>query len=143
MAANSATLSAPSASKALTIGLWVVQVLLALAFCAAGFTKVFTPFAELATPMPWTQAMPEALVRFIGLSELLGGIGLVLPSLTRIKPMLTPLAAAGLVLVMVLAAGFHASRGEWSGLPVNFTLGALAAFVAWGRSRKAPIAARV
>ena len=89
--------------------------------------------------MGWPGDLPPALVRFIGASELAGALGLVLPSATRIRPLLTPLAAMGLVIVMLLAALFHISRGEWLALPINAVLGGLAAFVAWGRLRKAPI----
>lgn len=89
-----------------------------------------------------TMGMPIALIRFIGAAEVAGGLGVLLPSALRIRPSLTPLAAWGLVVVMVLAAGFHMSRGEWSSVPTNVVLGALAAFVAWGRTRPAPIAPR-
>lgn len=81
-------------------------------------------------------------MRFIGASEFLGALGLLLPALNRIKPGLTPLAAAGLVLIMLLAATFHVARGELFALPINFALGGIAAFVAWGRYRKGPIRAR-
>jgi putative oxidoreductase len=133
--------SAP-ASKAWNVALWIAQILLAAAFGMAGVMKSTAPITELAEKMVWPGAMPAALVRFIGVSELLGAIGLILPAATRIRPMLTPLAAAGLVVVMLLAAAFHLSRGEAGALPINLTLGALAAFVAWGRFRKAPIRAR-
>ena len=83
--------------------------------------------------------VPLALVRFIGISELLGAVGLILPALTKIKPLLTPLAALGLLTIMILAMGFHVSRGEAGTLPFNIVLGGLAAFVAWGRTSKAPI----
>ena len=73
--------------------------------------------------------------------ELAGGLGLILPAATRIRPLLTPLAATGLLTIMVLAAGFHLSRGE-SGPLINFTFGAMAAFIAWGRFKKAPLQAR-
>ncbi|MFT3712139.1 MAG: DoxX family protein [Archangium sp.] len=129
-------------SKGLNIALWIVQVLLALAFGMAGLMKSTAPIEELAKQMVWPGAVPPALVRFIGVSELLGGIGLLLPSLTRIQPKLTALAAAGLVVVMILAAGFHVSRGEYGGLVPNFVMGGLAAFVAWGRFKKAPITPR-
>jgi hypothetical protein len=82
------------------------------------------------------------LVRFIGASELLGGLGLVLPAATRIKPALTPLAGAGLITVMVLAALFHLTRGEFGAIPGNVILGSLAAFVAWGRWAKVRIMPR-
>src|SRR3954465_13239120 len=91
----------------LHIALWVVQGLLALAFIAAGVLKSTTPLDQLALKMPWVSAVPGWLVRFIGISELAGGLGLVLPSVTRIKPALTALAATGLVAIMVLAAGTH------------------------------------
>lgn len=129
-------------NKFLHIGLWVVQVAIGLAFVMAGSMKTSTAYAELAAKMAWVSAVPEGLVRIIGVSELLGGLGLILPAATRIKPWLTPLAAAALVLVMALALGFHLSRNETSVIPVNVVLGGLAAFVAWGRSRKEIIPAR-
>lgn len=129
-------------SKALHIALWVAQVLLALAFGMAGVMKSFTPLAELATKLPWVASSPAALVRFIGVSELAAAIGLILPAATRIKPSLTPLAGAGLVVIMVLALAFHAVHSEFSAFPVNLVLGGLAAFVAWGRFKKAPIQSR-
>jgi putative oxidoreductase len=128
--------------KFLHRSLWAAQIALGLAFVMAGSMKTSTPLADLAQKMTWVSAVPEGLVRLIGISELLGGLGLIVPAATRIKPWLTPLAAAGLVLVMVLALGFHLSRGEVSLLPVNLVLGLLAAFVAWGRGRKIPIRAR-
>ena len=136
--------SAPpqSAPKAWNISLWVVQVLLAAMFGMAGFMKMTLPIADLAEKMVWPGVLPAELVRFIGLSEFAAAVGLILPAATRIKPVLTPLAAVGLVVVMVLAAIFHASRGEFGALPINFLYGAVAAFVAWGRFRKAPIPPR-
>ena len=136
--------SAPpqSAPKVWNISLWVVQIILAISFGMAGFMKSTQPIAELAEKMVWPGAVPPALVHFIGLSELAAGIGLILPAATRIKPVLTPLAAVGLVVIMVFAAIFHVTRGEFGSLPVNFVYGALAAFVAWGRFRKAPIPPR-
>jgi putative oxidoreductase len=135
---TTAALSPSNPNKALHYSLWAVQVLLGLAFLMAGQMKLFTAIPQLSTMLPWVASTPEALVRFIGLSELLGGLGLILPAATRIKPQLTALAAAGLVLVMVLASGFHVSRGELGALPVNFVLGGLAAFVAWGRFNSRP-----
>ena len=132
----------PTAGKFLHRSLWVVQIAIGLAFVMAGSMKTSTPYADLALKMSWVSAVPEGLVRIIGISELLGGLGLILPAATRIKPWLTPLAGAGLTLIMILATGFHLSRGEIALMPVNFVLGGLAAFVAWGRARKAPIAAR-
>lgn len=129
------------ASKALNAGLWVSQVMLAAAFGMAGAMKITTPIATLSQNMNWVADLP-LLVRFIGAAELAGALGMLLPSLTRIQPRLTALAGAGLTLVMVLASGFHVMRGEFGALPITFVLGGLAAFVAWGRYRSAPIASR-
>jgi uncharacterized membrane protein YphA (DoxX/SURF4 family) len=129
-------------SKALHIGLWVVQALLGVAFLGAGFTKLTQPLDQLATQMTFVTYTPAALVRFIGLAEVLGALGLVLPAATRILPFLTPLAATGLATIMVLAMGTHATHGELQVLPANLVLGGLAAFVAWGRFKKAPISPR-
>lgn len=133
---------APSASRGLHIGLWVAQIVLGVMFGMAGVTKSTQPIADLAQQLVWPGQVPEALVRFIGISELLGGVGLVLPAATRIKPVLTPLAALGLVTVMLLAALFHLVRAEFGGIAVNVVLGGVAAFIAWGRLRKAPIEPR-
>jgi uncharacterized membrane protein len=127
--------------KGWSIGLWTVQVLLAIAFGMAGAMKTFTPIEQLAQKLPWVTELPN-LVRFIGVSELAGALGLVLPAASRVRPVLTPIAALGLVVIMVLAAGFHIMRGEVQAVPINAVLGGLAALVAWGRLRKAPIAER-
>ncbi len=118
--------------------LWLVQGLLALAFLLAGLMKLTQPMDVLTASMGWPAALPAPLVRFIGLAELLGAIGLILPALTRIRPGLVPLAAAGLTLIMLLATLFHVSRGEGAMTPVNLVLGAMAAFVAYGRGRLLP-----
>jgi uncharacterized membrane protein YphA (DoxX/SURF4 family) len=129
-------------SKVMHISLWVVQILLAAMFLMAGANKLFQSITELSKMLPWATEVPEGLVRFIGISELLGGLGLLLPSILRIKPILTPIAAVGLSLIMVSASIFHISRGEMSVIGINFVLLALALFVVWGRMKKAPIQAR-
>lgn len=130
------------AGRGLRIALWTAQLVLAALFTLAGSMKLFAPAAELATKIPWTVDVPILLVRFIGAAEFLGALGLVLPSITGIRPRLTPLAAGGLATVMLLATIFHVARAEANVLPINFVLGSLAAFVTWGRLRKAPIAPR-
>lgn len=92
--------------------LWVVQVVLALAFLAAGASKALA-YGRARKGMAWVSAVPEWLVRTIGTLEILGAIGLILPALTGILPWLTPLAAAGLGTVIVLGTLFHATRREW------------------------------
>ena len=122
--------------------LWILQVFLAVAFLAAGAMKLTQPLATLAVSLPWTADVPGALVRFIGVAEVLGGLGLVLPAATRILPRLTPIAAAALAIDMVLATLFHLVRGEAMIAPITLLLVALLAFVAWGRTTRAPIAPR-
>jgi len=122
--------------------LWVLQVLLGLAFLAAGGMKLIQPYAELAQQMAWVSDVPEVLVRFIGVAEVLGGLGLILPAATRVLPWLTTVAAAGLALDMLLATLFHLVRGEVGLVVVPLLLGLLAALVAYGRWRVAPILAR-
>jgi len=124
------------------IALWIVQILLAFAFGAAGAFKAFTPHAQLAEAMPWVLDAPVWLPTFIGVAEIAGALGLILPAATRIKPQLTPLAAIGLVIVMVLAMGFHLSRGEFAMVPPNVVLALLAGFVAYGRMTLAPVEPR-
>lgn len=125
-------------SKRLHIALWVAQGLLAAAFIMAGFMKITAPIDELAANgMSFVTSFSEGMVRFIGISEVLGGIGLILPALLRIKPILTPIAAIGLATVMVLAAVYHITHNE-PPIP-NIILFALASFIAWGRIKKVPI----
>jgi putative oxidoreductase len=130
-----------ASGKGLHIVLWVTQVVLALMFTMAGFMKSTQPIDELGKKMTWVLDLPS-LTRFIGIAEVAGALGLILPAATRIMPKLTPLAALGLTVVMVLATIFHISRGEFQALPLPLVLGGLAAFVAWGRFSKAPIAPR-
>jgi uncharacterized membrane protein YphA (DoxX/SURF4 family) len=128
--------------RALHYGLWFAQVLLAVVFAATGFMKLTISPADLMQKMPAGLTLPVALIRFIGVAEVAGVIGLILPSATRILPVLTPVAAGALALVMALAAILHASRGELTSLAVVLVLGAIAVFVSWGRTTRAPIPAR-
>ncbi len=122
----------------MNIALWIVQVMLGAMFIFAGVTKAFR-YGHAHATLPWVKDVPRGMTTFIGISELLGGLGLVLPAITRILPWLTPLAAAALALVMLLAAGFHTSRKEWSGIAFNTVLLVLAVFVAYGRFFVAPL----
>lgn len=120
----------------MTYVLWTLQVLLALLFIWAGGMKLVLPLEKLAGPFP----MPGLFLRFLGVVELLGGIGLVLPSVLRIKPGLTPLAAAGLVVIMLGATGLGIAAGDVAMALIPLVVGLLAAFVGYGRWKLAPIA---
>lgn len=135
-------LTQPTAGKPLRIGLWTVQLMAASIFIAAGLAKLTTPLPELAKTIPWTADFSLVFVRGIGLVDLLGGLGLVLPSVTRILPRLTVLAALGCVVLQVMAMAFHVSRGELDVLPLNVVLLGASAFVLWGRGKRLPIAPR-
>jgi uncharacterized membrane protein YphA (DoxX/SURF4 family) len=129
-------------SKGLNISLWIAQGLLALTFAGTGVWKLTTPIPELAEKMPWMGQESPRLLYATAVFDLLGGIGIFLPSFTRIKPGLTVLAAVGCAALMGSAIVFHFSRGEALNTPFNFLLVALSLFVAWGRWSKAAIPPR-
>lgn len=121
--------------------LWIVQILLALAFVLAGVMKVTQPIPKLETRMAWVNSInPRSLVRVIGVLEFLGGIGIILPAVTGVLPQLTPLAAGGLVLAMIGAIVLHVIRRDGFAhyLP-SIVLGLLAAFVLYGRLVAVPL----
>jgi hypothetical protein len=119
----------------MTYALWVVQILLAALFLFAGGMKLVLPLEKLAGPV----AVPGLFMRFIGVVEVLGAVGLILPAALRIRPGLTPLAALGLVVVMIGAVVITLIGGEPFAAVISAVVGLLAAFVAYGRWRLAPI----
>jgi DoxX-like family len=129
---------------AMKIALWSLQALSGVFFSITGFGKIlcYKPalWHEALAQVPWFAAVPRELFIFIGVCEFLGGVGLILPAITGIKPKLTPIAAIGLTLIMILAAAFHLVRGEVGFLPTNVVLGGVAAFIAYGRWAARPIA---
>jgi len=127
------------ASKAIHVSLWIAQSLLAVLFFATGIIKSLAPIEKIAEVLPWVANAPEAFVRFIGVSEVLGALGLILPAALRVRPYLTALAAAGLAIVMVLAAAFHLLQGEVSHIIAPVVIFLMAGFIFWGRTKKAPI----
>jgi uncharacterized membrane protein YphA (DoxX/SURF4 family) len=124
--------------KAMNVILWIFQALLAAAFLAAGGMKVSRPIEQLATSMHWVKSVSPGLVRALGAAEALGAIGVILPEVTHMLTWLTPLAAAGLAVVMVGATVFHLNRREASVVPMNLLLLILALVVAYGRVAVVP-----
>ncbi|QYC42043.1 hypothetical protein Nocox_22195 [Nonomuraea coxensis DSM 45129] len=124
--------------------LWSLQALSGFFFVGSGFGKVLlydeVLYAAAPQAVAWYAAVSQPLIVFIGICEVLGGVGLILPAMTRVRPMLTPLAAAGLTLTMILAAGFHIVRGEYELVPANLLLGGVSAFIAAGRWKTRPVA---
>jgi len=135
------TTLAPRSPRAVHVTLWIVQLLLAAVFLLVGYTHAAAPIAVAIQRAPWVADLPVALVRFIGAAEIAGALGLLLPAATRVRPMLTPVAAVGLTTMMALAIPFHLMRGEASAVVLNLGLGSLAVLVALGRTRWAPIGA--
>ena len=123
----------------MNIVLWIIQVLLALLFLFAGGMKlVIAPEVLQSMGSPNQIVLPGLFVRFIGVCEVLGGLGLILPGLLRMRPGLTPLAAAGLVILMIGATVLSFAADGIAAALVPFVTGILAAFVAYGRWRLAP-----
>ena len=113
--------------------LWILQIVLAVAFGLAGIGKLAQPKEKLQERMGWVEGYSQGTIRLIGAAEVLAAIGLVVPAATGILPWLTPLAALGLVVVMVLAIRVHLRSHETQMVVVNVVLGLIAAFVAWQR----------
>ena len=109
--------------------LWTVQGLLAVLFLFAGVSKLVLPLDQMAGPV----ALPGFFLRFLGVAETLGAIGLILPGLLRIRPALTPVAAVGLVIIMIGATVITVIGGPAAMAPIPLTVGLLAATVAYGR----------
>ncbi len=123
----------------MNIVLWVLQVLLAVAFFAHGWLFLSPP-PEIAAQM--NASLPRWFQLFLGVAEVLAALGLILPGLTRILPWLVSWAAAGIVIVMVSATALHVVRSEMSSAAITLLLLAMAAFVAYMRHRVLPIGVR-
>ncbi|MCV7287797.1 DoxX family protein [Mycolicibacterium wolinskyi] len=117
----------------MNVVLWILQGLLAAMFLLAGIMKSTQPREKLIKRLPWVDDVSTPLVRFIGIAELAGGIGLILPAVTGIATVLTPLAAVGLAVVMALAMTLHARRREPQAIAFNALLLIAAVVIAWGR----------
>jgi uncharacterized membrane protein YphA (DoxX/SURF4 family) len=119
----------------MNVVLWIIQVLLALLFLLAGVTKLVLPIEEMTKQM----AMPGLFLRFLGVVEVLGALGLILPGLFRIKTWLTPLAAVGLTIIVIGATVITLKIGGGATAMIPLVTALLSAFVAYGRWRLAPL----
>jgi len=127
--------------RGLNATLWVIQWMLALVLVGGGVWKLITPAAQLAEVFPWVGETPLSLLHVTSGLDVLGGLGVLLPALTRIRPQLTVLAALGCAALQVSAIVFHLFRGE-TDVAFNVVLVLLSAFVVWGRRTRVPVAAR-
>ncbi|PBQ33237.1 hypothetical protein CNR22_16135 [Sphingobacteriaceae bacterium] len=128
-------------SQLLNVLLWMAQALLAATLLWAACTKLFKPADELAVMWPWT-AKNAGLVKFSAFVDFLAGLGILLPSLLRIRPQLVVVTAYFILALMIGASIFHINRGESSQIGINIFFAFLAIFVAWGRDRKVRIKGR-
>lgn len=131
-----------TAKNIIHILLWIAQGMLAFMFLFAGYVKTFQSLEQMSGMMAWAPEVSIYFIRLLGIVELMGAVGLILPSLLRIKPKLTIWASAACTLLMLFAMLFHLSRGEVSEIGLNVGLGLLGIFIIWGRLTKAPIQAR-
>jgi len=125
----------------MNIVLWILQIVLGIYFLFVGVNHFIVP-PGLPEPMSWMYELPTWLHYVSGTAEFLAGLGLILPGLTKIQTRLTPLAGAGLVLVMIGAMVWHLQRGEVVNIFMNLLLAVLAGFIAYGRWRIRPLPAR-
>lgn len=118
--------------------LWILQWVFGLYFIGVGMTHLVVP-EGLPDPLSWLYDLGDAQHIFAGVAEILGGLGLILPSVTRIRPELTPIAGIGLIVVMIAAAVWHLGRDELSNVGVNLLNAAVLAYISYGRWRLAPV----
>lgn len=127
----------------MNVFLWILQVVLAFVFLMAGSMKLMKSRSEVAAARPdqmgWVEDVSDGTFRLAGAAEVLGALGLVLPGVTGVAPVLVPLAAAGLAVTMILAAIFHTRRGESQSVAFNIVLAVLALIVVWGRFGDYPL----
>ena len=119
--------------RVLNTCLWATQIVLFASFVSGGVMKLSMPVARLSKMFAWTGQVSKPFLRFIGLVDLTGGLGILLPTLTQILPKLVRPAALGCTVLQVLAIGFHVRRKEISETPFNWFLLVLCVFVLWGR----------
>jgi hypothetical protein len=142
MTTTSTASHGPSASTPLKIGLWTAQLIVFALFTLFGGMKLLMPVDRLAEMWVWPGQVPSWFLHLTGLLDVAGGLGVLLPALTRVQPHLTVLAALGCTLLQITAIIFHLSRGEAAVVPLNIVLLAPSAFILWGRGKPAPIAPR-
>jgi uncharacterized membrane protein YphA (DoxX/SURF4 family) len=123
----------------MNIALWVLQVLLALAFFAHGWMFLFPP-ASIVDQM--NASLPRWFQLFLGVAEILAAVGLILPGVARIQPWLVSGAAAGIMIVLISATIYHVARGEMSSAVITAVMFSIATFVAYMRWRVVPIQPR-
>jgi len=142
MTMTSTTSSGAARGALLTIGLWAAQIVIFALFTLFGSMKLFMPVDKLAEMWIWPGQVPSWFLHLTGILDVAGGIGVLLPAMTRIQPRLRVYAALGCTLLQIAAIIFHLSRGEAAAVPLNIVLLALSVFILLGRDKQASIAPR-
>lgn len=122
-------------------GLWIAQILMGIFFIYVGVLHFIVP-EGLPDAFSWMYDLSDTLHWISGTAEILGGLGLILPAVTGIMPQLVPLAAEGLIVVMIGAIIYHLARGEFQNVVSNLLWIGIGAFIAWGRTKRHPLPAR-
>jgi hypothetical protein len=122
-----------SHNQVINVLLWASQAMICGSLCIGGVMKLTMSIARISQSFPWTGQVSKPFLRFIGVVDLAGGLGIVLPELANIVPRLTVAVAIGCVVLQVLAIGFHVRRNEAVQTPFNLFLLVLCGFVVWGR----------
>jgi uncharacterized membrane protein YphA (DoxX/SURF4 family) len=127
--------------SAMNILLWILQVIFGVYFIFVGISHFIVP-PGLPAPVAWMYELPPWLHWFSGVAEILAGLGLILPGVTKIQPRLTIYAALGIVVLMIGAAVWYLTRGEPFNIVQNILIGAISAFIAYGRWKLSPLPER-
>ncbi|MBP1223670.1 DoxX family protein [Flavobacterium sp. 1355] len=121
----------PKHSKAILITVWIAKIILAISFIWGASLKLFQSIEKLSAMWPWTAEVPLEVVKFTGIIDLLGGIGIIAPALLSLNPKITRITAFAIIALMICAGIFHICRGEGSQIGINVFFALLASFIAW------------
>jgi hypothetical protein len=121
----------PKHSKVILIAVWIAKIILAISFIWGASLKLFLSVEKLSAMWPWTAEVPVAVVKFTGIIDLLGGIGIIAPVILSLNPKITQITAFAIIALMICGSVFHICRGEASQIGINVFFAFLASFIVW------------
>jgi len=121
----------PKHSKVILIAVWIAKIILAISFIWGASLKLFLSIEKLSAMWPWTAEVPVAVVKFTGIIDLLGGIGIISPVILSLNPKITQITAFAIIVLMICGSVFHICRGEASQIGINVFFAFLASFIVW------------
>jgi uncharacterized membrane protein len=121
----------PKHSKVILIAVWIAKIILAISFIWGASLKLFLSVEKLSAMWPWTTEVPVAVVKFTGIIDLLGGIGIIAPVILSLNPKITQITAFAIIVLMICGSVFHICRGEASQIGINVFFAFLASFIVW------------